>query len=59
MYDNFTDMQEAMLGSFKSKDNTSSKDIISQYITKKIRDIQVISNKDKRYTGHHKAQGYR
>ena len=21
MYDNFTDMQEAMLGSFKSKDN--------------------------------------
>ena len=28
MYDNYTDMQEAMLGSFKSKDNTSSKDII-------------------------------
>ena len=56
MYDNFTDMQEAMLGSFKSKDNTSSKDIISQYITKK---IWHISNRDKRYAGHHKAQGYR
>ena len=56
MYDNYTDMQEAMLGSIKSKDNTSSKDIISQYFTKK---IWHISKRDKRYAGHHKAQGYR
>ena len=54
MYDNFTDMQEAMLGSIKSKDNTSSKDIISQYFTK---EIWHISNKDKRYAGHHEVQG--
>ena len=56
MYDKYTDMQESMLGSIKSKDNTSSKDIISQYFTKK---IWHISKRDKRYAGHHKAQGYR
>ena len=56
MYDNCTDMQEAMIGSIISKDNTSSKDIISQYITKK---IWHISKRDKRYAGHHKEQGYR